>query len=291
MSDLEDRLRAAVGRRSEDFEPSGDLPDRIVARVEHRRRVRRLVVGTVLTAAAAAVVVVALAVTDGGHHHGRVITGTHTTTTPAPGTTTATTATTATTGRDTTTTGGTGTTAATGTTASTVGTPVTPLPTAAPAIGVLTAQSRQGIGPIRAGMTLRAAQAATSTPITPSSGAAGRTCVEATIQGLDGVVLLIEPPRAPDTDILDGVIRAVNGSVLPTAEGAQIGQPRAELIADLGQPTRTIDEPNAVMGPGSQVLVFESGGFAYGALISSDQVLGLASGDPAWVHFTNGCSE
>jgi len=282
MSDLEDRLRAAVGRRSADFEPSADLPDRIVARVEHRRRVRQLVAGTALTAAAAAVVVVALVLADGGHHEGRVVTGTHTTTSRAPAPTTPTTAPRAT---NTTAPG------ATGTTASTAVTRVPPVPTAAAAIDVLTPQSRQGIGPIRAGMTLRAAQASTSTPITPSSGAAGRTCVEATIQGLDGVVLLIEPPRAPDTDILDGVVRAVNGSVLPTAEGASIGQTRAALIADLGQPTRTVAEPGSVMGPGSQLLVYESGGYAYGALISDNLVLGLASGDPAWVHFTNGCSE
>ena len=70
MSDLEDRLRAAAIRRSHDFDPSPDLPERIVARVEHRRRVRRLVAGTALTAAAAAVVVVISVVGPHGRDEG-----------------------------------------------------------------------------------------------------------------------------------------------------------------------------------------------------------------------------
>lgn len=57
MDDLETRLRAAVRQRADELEPTPDLPDRIRARVAHRRRQHRLRTGALGTAAA---VVVAL---------------------------------------------------------------------------------------------------------------------------------------------------------------------------------------------------------------------------------------
>jgi hypothetical protein len=61
------------------------------------------------------------------------------------------------------------------------------------------------------------------------------------------------------------------------------------VLAALGQPTDTRDAASSTFGPGAEVLVFESGGYAYGALVVDDLVLGLPSGDPAWVGEPEGC--
>jgi hypothetical protein len=50
MSDFEDRLRDAVSRRTDDLEPSEDLPERIHVRVSRRRRQRRALAGVVSAA-------------------------------------------------------------------------------------------------------------------------------------------------------------------------------------------------------------------------------------------------
>ena len=276
MSDLEDRLRAAATRRSHDFDPSPDLPDRIVARVDHHRRVRRLVAGTALTAAAAAVVVIVALVGSVGRDEGSMwaTDGGRPPTTlrePVPAlSTTSTTATTATTGGSDPSTSGSG----------------SDLP-AAPEIGVLTPLSRHGIGPIRAGMTLRAAQDAAGVTITPAPGGSG-DCAEAHVEGLDPSIVLVVEPAGAGAGPMDGVVRAVAGSVAPTADGAMVGDSRDQLVAALGPPTDSSDR-SSTYGPGAELLVFESGGFAYGALVVNDMVLGLQSGHPAWVGYDEGC--
>src|SRR5262245_44406137 len=88
MSDLEQRLRSAVVRRSDDFEPSPDLPDRIGDRVQQRRRARRVTSGTLVAAAAALVVVVSLVATGAYHEDSMWATNPahHTKTVPDDGT-------------------------------------------------------------------------------------------------------------------------------------------------------------------------------------------------------------
>ena len=44
-----------------------------------------------------------------------------------------------------------------------------------------------------------------------------------------------------------------------------------------------------MFGPGADLLVFEAGGYAYGALVLDDMVLGLHSGDPGWVDDADDC--
>lgn len=282
MSDLEHRLRDAVEGRSQAFEPSPDLPERIVARVEARRRTRRLAVGAAVgVAAAVAVVVVALAgvtgreesqwSTDGRPPDAGVPE-------PDPGPKEP--------GSPTSAGGGASTTTPT-TTSTTAVTPAAP--DGASPIGPSTPLSRAGIGPVTAGMTLRTAQEATGMTITPV-GTAGGDCVDARVGEDDlAVMLVVEPPADPGADPLDGVVRAVSGSVVESEDGAMVGQTRAELLATLGQPTRTVDV-SSVYGGGAEVLVFESGGFAYGAFLSAETVIGLTSGDPAWVDDPDGCS-
>ena len=278
MSDLERQLREAVTERSHAFQPSPDLPGRIVTRVERRRRVRQLAAGAAVAAAAVAVVVAVswsggLASREGTQWStdGRAPVST------VPGTGPATTS------------SGTPTTVSETTSSTTSSTSVTPtVPRDSAAVGPLTPLSRSGIGPVTAGMTLRAAQDAAGTTITPLDPTRN-DCIDATLGG-DGseIMIVVEPPDAAGADPLDGVVRAVFGSVVPSEDGAMVGQSRAEIIATLGQPTSTIDV-SSTYGAGGEVLLFEAGGFAYGAFVAADIVIGLQSGDPAWVDDPDGC--
>jgi len=279
VADLEERLRETVARQSLDYDPSADLPERITARV--RRRHRRTQLAAAGAVAAAAIVVVAV-VAIGGPDRGRVRTGDSVTTvTTAPPEESSSTSTTTPTPKPE---GPAGTaTTTTGNSNTTVAAP-TPLP-ARPAISLTTPLNRRGIGPITAGMTVRDAQAAAGMAITPGTSSGG--CGTGTFADVpSSPVLLIEPVGG---DPLDGIVRAVGGSFIPTAEGAQSGQPRAELLAALGQPTRVEAGP-AVWQPDGELLVFESGGYAYGAVVFRDQVLDLVSGDPAWIARAADCS-
>ena len=272
MSDLEARLRDAVTRRSHDYEPASDLPDRIAARVAHRRRVRRAAAGTALVAAAAAVVMgVVLILPDAERGSVRVDDGpSPMPTAPAPTTETPTTSTTPTPAPD----------------AAKSASDVERPPASFPAITPLTPLSRHGIGPITAGMTLREAQEAAGVGVVAGQGG-GDGCVEAHLEGFDDFLVLVVEP-AGSGDPMDGVVRAVAGTVLATSEGAQVGQSKEELLAVLGEPTRTDAAPYP-WGSDAELLVFESGAYAYGVLVSDDMVLGLQSGDPAWVGDPEGC--
>jgi hypothetical protein len=272
VSDLEARLRDAVTRRSLDYEPASDLPDRIAARVAHRRRVRRAATGTALVAAAAAVVMgVVLILPDAERGSVRVDDGpSPVTTAPAPTTDTPTTSTTPTLGPD---------------SAKSVADVERP-PPSVPAITPLTPLSRHGIGPITAGMTLREAQQAAGVGVVAGQGG-DDACVEAHLEGIDDFTVLVVEP-ASTGDPMDGVVRAVAGSVIPTDEGAHVGQTRDDLLVALGEPTRREAAPGP-WGSDAELLVFEAGGYAYGALVTDGMVLGLQSGDPAWVGDPEGC--
>jgi hypothetical protein len=278
VAELEERLRETVARQSLDYEPSADLPERITARVRRRHRRTRLAAAG---AVAATVIVVVAVVAIGGADRGRVRTNdsvtTGTTAPPEESSTSSTTTPSPKPERPA------GTATTTGNSNTTVSAP-TPVPSR-PAISLLTPLNRRGIGPITAGMTVRDAQAAAGLTITPGTSSGG--CSTGTFADVpSSPVLLIEPVGG---DPLDGIVRAVGGSFNPTAEGAQSGQPRAELLAALGQPTRVEAGP-ALWQPDGELLVFESGGYAYGAVVFRDQVLDLVSGDPAWIARAADCS-
>lgn len=271
LPDLEERLRAAVGRRSDAFEPSAELPARIEARVRRQRRRRRLVQGGLVSAAAAVLAVVAFVGLDGDDAPIRtdddVSTRPPATSTPSPTSRPSSTAP-----------------SSTSTTASTT-TPTTTTafdPGPGPGgLDVLTNLHRRGIGPIVAGMTVREAQAASGVALAPVPVGDG-SCLEASLD-LGGTVLVIE---AVGGDPMDGIVRATAGGVIPSDDGPMVGQTRAELLAGVGPPTRTEAGPPDL---GGELLVFEEGGYAYGALVVDDLLLGLQTGDPAWVTDIDGC--
>jgi hypothetical protein len=275
MSDganLEDRLRAAVGRKSDDFEPSADLADRIDARVRRHRRRRHLVQGGLVSAAAVAVAVVALVGLD-RNDDGPVRTDDSDLSTRPPSTSTSS----PTSGTSPSTTPSTSTTSST-----TTPTTTTVVPAPGSGLDILTNLTRRGIGPIVAGMTVREAQGVGVT-LTPAPVGDG-SCLEAPLD-LGGTVLVIE---AAGADPMDGIIRATAGGVIPSEDGPMVGQTRAELLAGVGPPTRTEPGPPDL---GGEVLVFEEGGYAYGALVFDDLVVGLQTGDPAWVTDPDGCPD
>jgi hypothetical protein len=282
VDDLEAQLRAEVIRRAQEFSPSADLGDRIGARVRRRRRQRRLVAGalsTVVMAVVALAVLVARPSDEGSMRIGddretsptTVSTTATTTSTQSPSTTTRRPASTTTSPRATT---------------STVPPPASPGPALGPLIDADTPLSRSGIGPIRAGMTLRQAEAAAGVIITPDASLGpGSTCITAQVEGLD-LWFLAELSGQPGEDPMDGVIRSVQGG-RRTVEGVAVGDPIAKVDGIYGTPTRTLDYPYL---PDGQVFVYESGGYAYSVTTDGATVTELESGDPAWVANLEGCA-
>jgi hypothetical protein len=270
MLDLEQRLRAEIVREAQAFEPSLDLAERVGRRV--RRRVRR---NRILAAAAATVVVAAvgaggLVATGDERGGGRTEigdqpTGGATTTAPAPTTTPPETAPT--------------------TLPASVGEP------AVPAIDADTPLSRTGIGPIRAGMTIREAEAAADLHLAIDQGAweaFGRTCGVFTIEGMDHFFVARTPGLVPSDDVEGAVIDVVGGTIesaARTVDGIGPGSTVAEVTAAYGQPTGS----DPMWGiPGDEILLFESGGYSYGfrveqgvvAEVRSGHVVGLGDFEP-----------
>jgi hypothetical protein len=286
VSDLEDRLRVAVARQSATYRHAPDLPDRILDRVARRRRAHRRRVGTAVTALTAAAVVVVFLVRLPAQHEGSTWSTDESPSATEPGAGTGPPATPPGTASA-------GPAAAPSTTKDPGRAPdrgdadatAAPADPGTPAVDILTPLSRAGLGPIVAGMTVRAAQEAAGVALTLDGGATG-TCAEALIEGVDGTVLLVEP-RGPGSDPLDGTVRAVVGGVM-TEEGFIVGSSRDELIATYGQPTR-IESRAPPYTDGAELLFFEADGVAYGALVFDDLVTGMQSGDPAWVGYQEGC--
>jgi hypothetical protein len=289
--DLEERLRATVGRQSQAYSPSPDLPALIHARVRDRRRHR----ATVLGAVAAGVLAVgglgaALAVgaADPGTEIGPADSTTTTTTnapettstTPAPTTTPSTTAESPTTSASTTT----STTADTSTTSTTrergpiepSGVPVTDD----------TPLDRAGIGPIEGGMTLdEVADAGIPFTVAEPIGP-GSTCNVATLDGT-GLSLLLSTSGEAGADPFDAVVQSVQGAT-STVEGVAVGMTRTEARATYGEPTEVQDYPYLIDGT---VEVYAQGGVAYSATLDgSGTITELESGLVGGVGNLEGCA-
>jgi hypothetical protein len=259
VGDLEARLRAEVTRRAQEFSPSADLGDRIAARVRQRQR-RRLVAG-VLSTAMVAVVAVGVLLAGPFDEDSVRVGDDREAPTATPSTTPST------------------------TTSTQANSTTTPSPPSGPSIGADTPLSRAGIGPIRAGMTLRQAEAAAGVTITPRpSTGPGSTCTVAQIEGLD-LWFVVSLSGEPGEDQMDGVIGSVQGG-RRTVEGVAVGDPITELDGIYGSPTRTLPYPYP---PNGQVFVYESGGFAYSVTTDGATVTELESGDPDWVANLEGC--
>jgi hypothetical protein len=285
VDDLQDRLRAEVTRRAQEFTPSAVLPDRIGARVRQRRRQRRLLAG-VLSTTVVAVVAVGVILTRPSNEDSLRVDDDR----QAPTTASTTLDTTASTEDTSTSTEATSTTTGPPASSATTNPPATTTPPPAspsnPSIRADTPLSRSGIGPIRAGMTLGEAEAAAGVTITPDiSLGPGSTCITAQINGLDLWFVAALSGEAGE-DPMTGVIGSVQGG-RRTLEGVALGDPIADLDATYGAPTRTLDYPYL---PNGQVFVYESGGFAYSVTTDGATVTELESGDPDWVANLEGCA-
>jgi hypothetical protein len=285
VDDLHDRLRAETTRRAQEFSPSADLGDRIGARVRQRRRQRRLLAGALSTAVIAVVAAGVILARPSDEDSLRVDDDRQAPTTASTslGTTTSTEDTSTGTEATSTTTGPPANSATTSPPATSTTPPASP---SGPAIGPDTALSRSGIGPIRAGMTLREAEAAAGISISPDTSLGpGSTCITAQIEGLD-LWFVAALSGTPGEDPMDGVIGSVQGG-RRTVEGVAIGDPITDLNGVYGSPTRTLAYPYLTNG---QVFVYESGGFAYSVTTDGATVTELESGDPDWVANLEGCA-
>ena len=293
MPEVEDLLREAVRHQSDAYVPSAHLPERIADRVAARERRHRAVVG--LAAAAACLLVgvgvAAALVVPSGDDDGEVRTGpadsTVATTSPptapptsgppstAPPTSEEAIAPT-TTGPD-----------VTRPSTSTTDTPTTTAePTEGPA--AVTSSSpltREGVGPIVAGMTVAEAEAASGNSIRVDAPIdAGSTCRTGAIDGTDLLLMMTAPAGTPDGQV---VIESVMGGVA-TEEGVALGDTPADLRAAYGEPTEV--RPY-FSGDGGEVHFFEAGGFAYSATVDpGGAIVELESGLPASVGNVEGCA-
>lgn len=276
MSDLEDRLREDLQREADDFDPSPDLADRVAARIERRTQRKR-----VLAAAAAVLVVVATAggvmalrrePDEGGIHmqgEGRDST---TTTEPEPEETTTTTA-------------------ATSTSSTTVPqqripdvalTPSTTTTTAAtPTFDPTTPLSPSGIGPVRAGMTIREAEEVlggfTLGVNMDNWVGYGRSCGTFYLRESEATPLFVArtPGLVPSDDPKTAVIDAVQSG--RTAEGITYDSTVDDVRATYGEPSR-IEPDRFDDDPTAQILIYERDGYSYGFRVRGRDVVDIASG-------------
>lgn len=277
--ELETRLRHALTDATAPIHGDGVEHASVLRTVTRRRRTRWATrAGLAAAAAAATVALVVVTRPDGG----RVDTADHPSTTsttePAPSSSTSS----STTSTTSTTPSSTSASTTSGTPAGSAAPPVAP-------VGPDTPVSRTGIGPIRAGMTVREAAVAGGVTITPGEPIGeGSNCVEAQIEDHE-IYLQLEISGAPGEDLTQGVVRLVAGQdVRTTVEGVAVGDPVAEVTTTYGNPTRTIDYPYL---PNSEVLVFEETGHAYGIVVdgTTGTVAQIQSGDAAWVPSIEGC--
>jgi hypothetical protein len=135
-------------------------------------------------------------------------------------------------------------------------------------------------------MTLREAQTAGGVTITPGT-LIGPTssCVEAQVGDTD-IWLLTELPGVEGQDLMAGVVRAVSGG-RTTVDGVSVGDPVARVSEVLGPPTETRE---GWFFDGGDLLVYESGGSAYGFHVDGSTVLAISSGTPNWIGATEGCA-
>ena len=260
MFDLEERLRAEARQEAGAFVPSPDLPQRVVTGIRRRRQRR------VALASAAAVLVVGLgaagvAALSGDTGQVRMAPPANQPT--APPTTVTRRAPVTTAAEATSTTTSTATTAASETTPTT---PTTPEPTApegqTPGLDPVNHPvTWTGVGPIRAGDTLRTAEGAADVTFSWDSGGFenfGRVCFAAHAAGIDDLTFLVRSPDGtPLADPLDGVIDVVGGNSVPTEDGIGVGDTVEDMQAVYGSPARTEEVP---VNPGQLVWIYEAEG-------------------------------
>jgi hypothetical protein len=179
------------------------------------------------------------------------------------------------------------------TTAPTSTSPPSVAPTTPPPAGAVTADtpiSIFGIGPVRAGMTLREA-AATGVPIEAVDfDAFEGFCYGGVIDGQPDVgMLVVASGDEPPADPLDGVIGRVSLyiGVRTTTEGIHIGSTEQDVHTAYGA---ALQETPHVYVPDGHYLRHEDGGFAYVFETDGSVVTAIHAGDPDVVGYVEGCA-
>jgi hypothetical protein len=136
-----------------------------------------------------------------------------------------------------------------------------------------------GIGEIRAGDTLRSAEAAGGVEFTWSQESFenfGRVCFPADAIGLEQLTFLVKSPDGvPLADPLDGVIEVVGGSEARTTAGVGAGNTVEDLRTVYGEPTRIEDTP---MYEGRTLWTYDALGGSLGFVVIDDEVVAVWAG-------------
>lgn len=181
--------------------------------------------------------------------------------------------------------------AATTTPAPATSTTIAPTTVAPTAVSTDTPISIFGIGPIRAGMTLREALA-TGVPVAPAGfDDFEGFCYGGNIAGqADLAMLVLAPGDEPPADPLDGVIGRVTlyTGVRPNAEGIHVGTPEQDVRDTYG--VGSLTETDHVYVPGGHYLRYEDDGFAYVFETDGSVVTAMHAGDPNVVGYVEGCA-
>jgi predicted small lipoprotein YifL len=288
MIDLEDRLRADIGRAAEDFDPSPDLADRINRQVQrrvHRNRVLAVAAAVVALAAVGLGGILTAPSSDDPNEvetHGegdtvsdssvprrrdRTTTSTSAPAAPEPSRV----PTQEPDGLD----------EPGGTDDGSAGQQPTSTTTAVPSLGPDTPLSRWGIGPIRAGMSIPEAEAAAGVSLTydhESWVTFGRNCGVFSIPGTNHqLVARTRGGVASDDPRRDAVITAAWSNTGRTEEGIDMGSTEAQIRDVYGEPTSTAaDELSA--DPNGRILFYEDGGYSYGFRMSFGEAIDIRSG-------------
>lgn len=175
-------------------------------------------------------------------------------------------------------------------TTTTPSTTVAPTPPPAGDVTGATPLSIFGIGPIRAGMTLREADATGVGVSAVGFGDFEGFCYGGAIEGQDDVgMLVLAPGDEPPADPLDGVIGRVSSYIgsRPNTEGIHVGSPEPDVRAAYGT---ALEETPHVYVPGGHYLRYTNGGFAYVFETDGSVVTAIHAGDPDVVGYVEGCA-
>ncbi len=164
----------------------------------------------------------------------------------------------------------------------------------APTAAVVTAAddvlTSSGVADIRVGMTIAEVEALGREVTVTQPREAGSTCGFARIEGLDGLLAMLDGEKLVRFEVIDRSDEG--GAVRPwhTAEGARIGSTEAELRRLYGSQLRI--EPHPYTGPEGHYAVVHTEGSPDGIIFETDgaRVLNWRVGQWEQVQWIEGCS-
>ncbi len=151
---------------------------------------------------------------------------------------------------------------------------------------VLTAS---GVANVRAGMTIAEVKALGRAVTVTQPPEAGSTCGYARIEGINGVMAMLDDDKLVRFDVIDRSDEAGATQSWRTAEGAGIGTTETELRRLYGD--RLTIEPHKYTGPQGHYAILHGEDDAFGIIFETDgtRVLNWRVGQWEQVQWVEGC--